>query len=37
VVTAAPVRGGISAVIRREELDPFWVGRRAHVFDQRCR
>jgi hypothetical protein len=30
-------RGGIYDVIRGEELDPFWVGRRAHVFDERCR
>jgi len=20
-----------------EQLDPFWVGRRAHLFDQCCR
>jgi hypothetical protein len=36
-VTPGRRHGGISVVIRGEVLDPFWAGRRACVFDQRCR
>jgi hypothetical protein len=36
-MTSERRRGGISTVTRGIELDPFWVGRRAYVFDQRCR
>jgi len=31
------VRAGHDALVIRALLEPFWPGRRAHVFDQFCR